>query len=121
MVAILFGFRIAVSLDHFLSKKKVEKFGFRMVRPFENGPSKRSEFEWIQISGVRYSSPHCTWALEILYFTVGIRLPDKSAFQKVKTILLAECSINHLVSIEFSPMFRMIPSKGHKKYWGHNK
>ena len=32
-----------------------------MVGPFENGPSKRSVFEWIRYSNVRYSSPDCSW------------------------------------------------------------
>ena len=36
-----------------------KKFGFRMVGPFENGPSKRSVFKWIWYSNVRYSSPDC--------------------------------------------------------------
>ena len=26
-----------------------------------------------------------------------------------------------MVSIEFSPMLRMVPNTEHKKYWGHNK
>ena len=37
-----------------------------MVGSFENRPSKRSVFEWIRYSNVRYSSPDCTQDLQFL-------------------------------------------------------
>ena len=73
MAAILFGFLMAVSLEHFIKKKILKRPRLAMVRflngkksvfewlePFENGTKKGSDFKWVRISNVRYSSPHCT-------------------------------------------------------------